>query len=129
MKLFFASLLVLALTVQSAFADCDYSKIKDNGDGTFTYSKELNLCVGKMKKDLDAANAQNKSYTDAITLKDLALTKADERTKLWMDSTDKLEDRLSTIDSLAKKNEWLFFGLGILVTGAAVYGASKVVRR
>jgi hypothetical protein len=129
MKLLIMTLLTFALTLQAAKADCDYSKIVSNADGTYTYSKELNHCVGVMKKDLDATKAQMDSYVQSITLKDLALSKADERIKNWQDNSDKLENRLNTIDSLEKKNEWLFFALGIVVTSAAVYGASKLSNR
>lgn len=126
MKLLVACLLTFALTVSSAFADCDWSKIKDNGDGTYTYSKELNLCVGKTVKDLAAANAQVESYTKAIELKDLALTKANERITMWQDTTFKLQDRMATIDNLESKNKVIYIGLGILITGAAVWGAGQL---
>ena len=129
MKLIIAMILTLALTCQAAFADCDYSKIKDNGDGTYTYTKELHICVGTLKRDLESANAQVESYTKAIELKDLALGKANERIMLWEDTTFKLQDRMATIDSLESKNKIIYFGLGILVTGLAVYGASKLSGR
>jgi len=129
MKLFIACLIMFAFTITSAFADCDYTKIKDNGDGTYTYSRELHICVGNMKKDLAAANAQVESYAKVIELKDLALVKANERIALWQDTAWKLQDRMSTIDNLENKNHILYFALGILVTGAAVYGASKLVSR
>ena len=129
MKLLITTILIFALTCQLAFADCDYSKIKDNGDGTYTYSKELHICVGTMKRDLDAANTQIESYKKAITLKDLALVDSQKRTDLWMDTSFKLQDRMATIDKIENTNKIIYFGLGILVTGAAVYGASKLVRR
>ena len=129
MKLVTAIILMFTWTCQLALADCDYTKIKDNGDGTYLYTKELHICVGKMKKDLDASNAQNASYMEAITLKDLALTKSDERVNLWRDSTFKLEDRMSTIDSLESKNKIIYFGLGILITGAAVWGAGQLAHK
>lgn len=120
---------MFAFTVKSAFADCDYSKIVDNGNGTFTYSKELNLCVGKAIKDLNAANAQIDAYSKALTLKDLALDNANQRINMWQDTTWKLQDRMSTIDSLESKNKILYFALGIVVTGAAVWGAGQLAHK
>lgn len=130
MKLVIAMILMLALTIQSALAgDCDYSKIKDNGDGTYTYSKELHICVGTMKKDLEAADKQVESYKQAIELKDLALGKANERITLWQDTSFRLQDRMSTIDNLESKNKIIYFALGILVTGAAVWGAGQLAHK
>lgn len=126
MKLTIATILALVLTCQAAMADCDYSKIVDNGNGTYTYSKELHVCVGNMKKDLDAANTQVASYQKAIEFKDLALVKANDRITLWQDTTFKLQDRMSAIDNLESKNRILYFGLGIIVTGLAVYGAGQL---
>ena len=130
MKLFIAALLLFAMTCQVALADCDYSKIVASPDGqTYTYSRELHLCVGRMKKDLDSANTQIADYKSAITLKDLAMVDSEKRTDLWMNSTFALQDRMSKIDSLEKKNNTLYFVLGILVTSAAVYGAGQLAHK
>lgn len=129
MKLFIACLLTFAFTITSAMADCDYSKIKDNGDGTYTYTKELHICVGIMKKDLEASTAQVESYSKAIELKDLALTKANERITMWQTDTFALQDRMATIDSLESKNKIIYIGLGILITGVAVWGAGQLAHK
>jgi len=126
MKYLVTLMVLFSLISQTAKANCDYTKIVDNGNGIYTYTAELNLCVGNMRKDLASANAQIADYQKAITFKDLALVESDKRVTLWQDSTFKLEDRISTIDSLEHKNNILYFVLGIAVTGAAVYGAGKL---
>lgn len=128
MKLIIATILAFALTCQAALADCDYTKIKDNGDGTYLYTKELHICVGIMKKDLEAANKQVLEYKSAIDFKDDALNKANQRITQWQETTFKLQDRMATIDSLENKNKIIYIGLGILITGAAVYGAGQLRR-
>lgn len=125
-KLISAALIVLSLS-NVAFADCDYSKIVSNPDGTYTYSKELHICVGTMKRDLDSANTQIAEYKKVIDLKDLALTKSDARANLWMDTSFKLQDRMNAIDDLKSKNQYLAFGLGVIMTGLAVWGAGQLV--
>lgn len=111
----------------SALADCDFSTgITKQSDGKFLYLKECHIAVGQMKIDLDAANVQLEEYRKAIDLKDLALVKTNERSNLWMDTTFKLQDRMNTVDSLKSKNEIIYFGVGILFTGLAVWGAGQL---
>lgn len=121
-KLIAAALIVLSLS-NIAMADCDFSKVIHNADGTMTYTKELHICVGQLKEDLDSANTQIVAYKQAIDLKDLAFTKANQNADLWMNTSFKLQDRMNEVDSLKEKNQYLAFGLGILVTGLAVWGA------
>jgi len=129
MKQILAMILMLAVTCQIALADnCDYSKIVDNGNGTYTYSKQLNLCVGNMVKDLNAANQQVLAYQQAISLKDLALTDASKQATTWRDTSFGLQDKLTAIDTIESRNKIIYFTLGILVSGMAVYGASALAR-
>lgn len=124
MKKFTSFIVLLALIPNIVFADCDFSKVVSNPDGTYTYSKELHICVGTMKQ-------QNSNYVLAIsdlkksiTLKDLALQQSDQRTQLWMDTSFKMEQREESIDSLRKKSDWLYFGLGALtIIGAGILAA------
>lgn len=125
MKKLFA-LLLLVVFSNTALADCDWSGIVANNNGTFTYSKELHLCVGQMKQDLDSAHAQIADYKKIIELKDLALDFSNKRADMWMDTSLKLENRLNAIDSLRSKNETLYFGLGVAMTALAVWGAGQL---
>ena len=113
----------------SAFADCDFSKLIHNQDGSVVYSADCHLKVGQMKADLDSANLQIQDYKKAIELKDLAISKSQERADLWMGETFKLQDRMSTIESYKSKNEVLYFGLGVVFTSLAVFGAGQLARR
>lgn len=118
-------LLALSLFSNVAFADCDYSKIQ-KVDGGYLYTKELHLCVGEMKQDLEIANQKVDKLTKAIELKDLTITKADQRADLWMQTSFKLEDRIQTIDSWRTTNNWLYFGLGVATMFAAAYAAGQI---
>ena len=83
------SIFLMIATTNQANASCDFSKdIKENLDGTFTYSKDCNVEVGKRIKELDIRRQQIEDFNKAITLKDLAISKADERAKAIQDSTD-----------------------------------------
>lgn len=125
MKKMLTFLIVLVFSA-SAFADCDYSKIVKNDNGTYTYTRELHLCVGQMKQDLEIATEQNLKFTKALELKDLALTKADQRTDMWQQTAFKLEDRITTIDGMRTSNQWLMFGFGMVTMLAASYAASQL---
>lgn len=126
MKKLIATFLVAISLSNVAIADCDFSKIVHNADGTMTYTKELHICVGQMKQDLESANAQLTAYKSAIDLKDLAITKANERSDLWMNTSFKLQDRMNAVDDLKSKNQLLTFFAGVVVTGLAVWGAGQL---
>lgn len=124
-KLISYSLLIM-MSANIALADCDYSKVVKNGDGTFTYTKELHICVGQMKQDLEIATSQIVDYKKAIELKDLAIKLSGDRSDLWMNTSFKLQDRMNTIEDLKSKNNWLYYGLGIASGFVAVWAAGQL---
>lgn len=126
MKQFIATLLIGFSLSNLAFADCDYSKIVKNPDGTYTYSRELHLCVGQMKSELEAANTQVVEYKKVIDLKDLALTKANERSDMWMNTSFKMQDRINSIESLQSKSNLLYTALGVGLTVLSVWAAGQL---
>lgn len=119
--------LLICFLSNTTLADCDWSKIVKNSDNTYTYPEQLHLCVGQLVQDNATKDRQISDLNQAIQLKDLALTKSDARMQLWMDTSDKLQNRLTTIDELAKKNEWLMFGLGALTVIGAGFIVSKTL--
>lgn len=121
-------LVVFSLFSSLGYADCDYSKIVKNNDGTYTYSPSLNLCVGQLVQDDNTKTQQVKDLNQAVTLKDLAITKSDARAENWMNTSLKLEQNIQKENTLKRDNEWLFFGLGVLATGLATFGAAQLGR-
>lgn len=122
-----ALMMVASVTVQAA--DCDFSTgIEKLQDGRYAYSAECNRKVGKMVAD--EKDRQEQLQQKEIQLKSLGtqLEYQDKRVQLWMDTSNKLEDRVNQMDALKSRNQWLFFGLGIVVTGAAVWGAGQLRR-
>lgn len=114
----------VTLFSSAAFGDCDFSKVVKNNDGTFTYSKDLHICVGQLVQDNTIKAQQIDDLNKAISLKDLTIQKSDERANLWMDTSFKLESRVETIDKMEKTNSWLFFALGaVTVIGAGMMAA------
>lgn len=123
-----ALMIALMLPFQ-AFADCDFSTGITKTEDGYLYTKECHIKVGETVRDLEISLLQNKKLGEAITLKDLALSKANERADLWMNTSYKLEARVETMDSLYQRNKWLYFGLGILAASAAVYAAGQLNNR
>lgn len=128
MKQKIISLVVLSLlTSQVSYADCVWSRdIKENQDGSYTYTRGCHVQVGKNNKELDLRKQQVEELNKTIELKDLALVKQEERVNLWMDSTLKMNDKIQSYESLRSTNQILYFGLGILVMSAAVWGAGQL---
>ena len=108
----------------TAFGDCDFKDLVHNANGTVTYSAADHICVGQLVQDNATKAKQIADYTQALTLKDLVITKSDQRTQVWMDTTFKLEDNINKIDSYKSTSNWIFFGLGALtIIGAGVAAA------
>jgi hypothetical protein len=124
-----AFLLAICMFANTAFADCDFSTgISPNQDGSYKYSKECHLKVGSLVQDNQTKDQQIDKLTKAIDLKDLALTKSDQRAQLWMDTSFKLEDDVQKMNRLKSDNQWIYFGLGVLTTFAAGYAAAQLSR-
>lgn len=126
MKKILTILLVMAMPLQ-ALADCDFAKdIKDNQDGTYTYTRDCHIEVGKRIKKLDLATQQIDELNKTIELKDLALVKQKERADLWMNTSLQMSDKLQSYDKTNSFNQWLYFGLGVAATALSVWGAGQL---
>jgi hypothetical protein len=130
MRSLIISILLVCFSCNVCLASsCDWSTIKTLPDGGYEYSPALNLCVGNLVQQNGVLTQQVSDLGKAITLKDLALTQSDQRAQLWSDTSGKLEDRLSKVDSLEKSNNILYFGLGVLLTFGAAYAAGQLIHR
>jgi hypothetical protein len=128
-------LIALSLISSSAFGTtittndgtvCDFSKIINNKDGTKTYPDNLHICVGKIIKDSQAKDVQIADDKKAISLYQVTIQTDEERIQNWIATSTKLESRVEKVNDLEKKNEWLYFLLGVAVTGAAAYTGEKL---
>lgn len=122
--------LIVALLLISnvASAECNFklgygvTKV----DGGYLYTPECHVAVGQVKQDLEMVTTQLGEYKKAIELKDLALSKANERADLWSDTSIKLQDRMNAVDQFKASNQMLTFLLGVGVAGLAVWGAGQL---
>jgi hypothetical protein len=124
--------LLLLVSSANAFADCDWSKGVTQGQTTdgkkvFMYSEACHLAVGKLVQDNKTKDLQIADLNQAITLKDLALKASDDRVMLWSKTAGDEMDRLNKISEDQKRNDWLYFALGVGTTFLAAYSASKLI--
>ncbi len=127
MKKIICFILLQIMICNMALADCDWTTIKPMPNGDYEYNPELHLCVGKLVQSDKTKDAQVEDLTKAIQLKDLALTKADERTDLWKQTAYNEQDRLNKIESGQRTNDWIFYGLGALTVIASGFMAAKLI--
>jgi hypothetical protein len=122
--LFLATSHILAV---SAYGECDFATgIEKLSDGRFAYSSDCHKRVGKLVEDIKDKDEQITSLTKTIDLKNIQIQVQEQRAQLWMDTSMKLEDRVNAIDRMKSTNQWLYFGLGVVTTGLAVWGAGKL---
>lgn len=126
MKKLISILTLVIMLGNSAIAACDFATGIKQVDGGFLYTSECHQRVGKMVKDLDDREAEVGKLTKALELKDLALTAQERRADLWMNTSMKLEDKLNTIERYSTTTQWIYYGLGILTMGVAVWGAGQL---
>jgi hypothetical protein len=118
MKKLVVFILLFSVNAQAA---CDWKTgITPGPNKTFIYNEECHQEVGKLVE-------ANKDLTKSIQLKDLAITNAEARTQLWMTTADAEQARLAKIDSDAKTNQWLFFGLGALTVIGSGFMAARLI--
>jgi hypothetical protein len=127
MKKLMSIVLAASLFVSgTAMAECKWAEgIKKEADG-YLYSPECHARVGVVVKDNDDLKVEVTNLRKSIELKDLALVKADERVMLWRNESYEQFERLQKQSELANRNQYLWFALGIVVTGAAVWGAGQL---
>lgn len=118
--------IIFGLLSTPAFAECDFSTGIKKVEGGFLYTEQCHLKVGQMNEQLELKDRQIKHLEKSIELKDLAISKYNERIELWMNTSYKLEERINKIDRMNDFNKWLYFGIGVAVTGIAVYGAGQL---
>jgi hypothetical protein len=122
---------ILALTMFSNVASaslviCDWKKIKANTDGTYTYSKELNVCVGHLVYNQDGDNRQIEDLNKALVDLNLALEKADEQSRIWQATSTQEIQKINEIKAQESSSRWITFGLGFIAGSALIYGASRI---
>jgi hypothetical protein len=105
---------------------CDWSRAIHNSDGTVTYPADLHVCVGKVVQDDATKTQQVADLNKAIDLYKVTIQTDEQRIQNWIATSVNLENHVATIDDLQKKNQWLYFGLGVAATVAAAYTANKV---
>lgn len=112
-----------------SYATCDFAKdIKENTDGTFTYSRECHIEMGKNVKQVSLLGDRVSLLEKEIELKDLTISKYEERNRLWMDTSFKLNDKIQTYDHVNSTSNMVYFGLGMGLTILSVWAASQINR-
>lgn len=114
-----SKLLLFILLPRLVFGICVPSRdIKPVGD-LYHYTGDCHIEVGK---EIKKAQERKK----IIELKDLAIEVQIKRADKWEKTATDLENKLDKIEELNKEKQWLYFGLGILLMGAATYGAGQL---
>lgn len=120
----------ILLSSSTSHAGCDFSKdITENIDGSYTYSKECHVQVGKTIKKVSLLEDRIELLEKKIELKDLMIVRQEERVQLWMDTSMKLNDKIQTYDRLSSTDKWVSFGLGVGLTVLSVWAAGQIANK
>lgn len=118
-------LISLCFFTNTVFA-CNFNTDIKKQDGLYLYTVSCHKEVGKMymdNKDLLKENEQlEKAYKNLK--EDIRLS--DKQMRLWRDETYEQHKRLMNVKNASDNEKWLWFGIGVLVMGGAVYGAGQL---
>jgi hypothetical protein len=128
MKKLISLFLLISLFSNLAFADCDWKTgIIPGPNKTFIYSEACHQAVGALVQSNTVQTQQIKDLTQAIQLKDLALTSADKRTQMWTVTAENEQDRMVGLTKDQSHSDWLFFSLGVATTVLAGFMTARLI--
>lgn len=118
------------LFFNTALGACQFKRGVDiiKTEKGYEYSSECHTEVGKILKAKKLREEQVSELSKSIQLKDLAIDRHQKRAVLWQNTAFKLEDRIHTMSKFKSFSNWIYFGLGIITAGGAVYLGTKVTR-
>lgn len=120
-------LLTAVISTQS-FALCDSKDITKNEDGTYTYSRDCHVEVGKTFKELEIRKQQVDELKASLILKDSLTIKLEQQTQIWMDTSFKLNDKIQKYEQYKSDNQWVTFGAGVLTAILAGWAVGQAAR-
>jgi hypothetical protein len=128
MKFAVISILILSIILNQSMATCvpKTDIYEDTKTGRFSYSEECHIEFGKLRQTEKERQDQITHLEESIKLKDLALDISSKRIENWQDATYKVEDRILKMEKTSETIKMLYFGMGIVVMGAAVWGAGQL---
>jgi hypothetical protein len=119
------AIIISFLFIFNSWAECNPRTIKQV-DGKFLYPVECHIEFGKLRQTESDRKQQIYHLEKTIKLKDLAINLAEEKAENWKSTSYKLEEKILKYEKNSERTKWIYFGLGILVMGGAVYGASQI---
>lgn len=119
--------IILSLLPIESLAACDPdSDIKQNQDGSYTYTRSCHLDAGKAFKKVSLLDEKVSLLETKIDLKDSQLFKQEQRAEMWMETANKINDKLIGYEKAKDNDKILNFGLGMLFTFASVWAAGQI---
>ena len=121
-----ALLMIGTLSFNQTLANCNWGTDIVKNNGTYSYSRDCHLEVGRLVK---SEPLQQKAISDlkkSIELKDLAIDKSEQRTILWMETSNDLNNNMQKINSLESSNKVFYFACGVGLTILSVWAAGQL---
>lgn len=125
----YITFILIFLNLSHALAVCDFANdIKEGPNNTYIYSKDCHIEVGKTVKSASLLGSKIDLMEKQLDLKDLQISKYEERTQLWMDTSMKMNDKLAAYENRKNQDFWVSFGLGVSVTILSVWAAGQIIK-
>ncbi len=126
MKNFLISLITITFVANPVLA-CNWSEdVSKNSDGSYNYTKECHIKVGEVVETNEIQKKQIENFNQIIDHKDNVIDLHRKRVKNWKETSKELEEHVNMLQATKGADDWVWFGLGVLATSAAVYGAGHL---
>lgn len=122
------SFLIIVLSLNSSVCYGADVILKGNSapyDGILL-TREQALDTRKELIDADTNKALVESYRKSLDLFNVREQNYNTQIDLMVDSNKKLSEQNSSLRNQADFNKYIYFGLGIIVTGISIYAAKKL---
>lgn len=123
------TVLMVSLVNQQSLASCNPRDIKQQnyyGEPRYAYPVDCHTDYGRLREEEPLRKKQVEHLKESIRLKDLAIDYSNKRIDNWQKTTFKLEDKLLKIEKNNERIKWIYFGLGVVVMGGAVWAAGQI---
>lgn len=115
----------LMLVSNVAFANCDWSTIREIDGPEFVYSPQCHDKVGKMVENEKDYKIQIESQKKAIELKDLTIQDLTKNSNMWEQEAHNQFKALENYKEAENTRTWLWFGGGVAATVLTIFLAGQ----
>lgn len=123
----FRIIVFFIISANIAFSKCiPKTDIQRQQDDTFIYTAGCHVEFGEFRLKNRYQQKQIQELKQAITLKDLAYSKANTRADMWRDVSYQLKDNIVSLEKSREKTKYTYFVIGFASAIGVAWGLNQI---